>query len=366
MSIDRPQPKAGILDIAAYVPGKSAAPSGIKIAKLSSNESPLGAGSKAKQALAAMDNNLQEYPDASALELRQAIGAAHGLNPDNIICGNGSDDLLSMLANAYLAPGDEAIYTEHGFLCYPIVIRGAGAIAKVASETDCLADVDAILSCVTKRTKLVFLANPNNPTGTYLPISEVRRLHAALPKDVLLIIDAAYAEYVQRNDYESGIELVSANENVVMTRTFSKIHGLASLRIGWAYAPAHVIDAMNRIRGPFNVNAAAIAAGTAAIGDTAHLQDSIAHNNKWLLWVSEKLEKIDLRVTPSVGNYILIHFPEGLKSAKAADTLLSTKGYILRAVTGYGFPNSLRMTIGTEDENRGVVGILEQFMKASD
>ncbi|MCF6322284.1 MAG: histidinol-phosphate transaminase [Rhizobiaceae bacterium] len=365
MSKNRPEPKPGILNIAAYVPGKSAAPAGIKTAKLSSNESPLGPSRSAVDALGALNNNLHEYPDASASQLRQAIADTHGLNADNIICGNGSDDLLSMLANAYLGPGDEAIHTEHGFLYYPIVIGAAGAKAVIAKEKDCQADVDAILACVSEKTRIVFLANPNNPTGTYLPNSQVRRLHEALPRDVLLVIDAAYAEYVQRNDYESGLELVSNNENVVMTRTFSKIHGLASLRIGWAYAPAHIIDALNRIRGPFNVNSAAIAAGTAAIADTAHVQNCVIHNNEWLPWVSEQLEKIGLKVTPSVGNFILIHFPGEKYSADAADNLLTSKGYILRAVTGYGFPNALRMTIGTEEENQSVVEILTMFMKGS-
>ncbi len=365
MNTNRPEPKPGILNIAAYVPGKSTAPAGMKCAKLSSNESPLGPSQSAVDAVGALNQNLQEYPDASANKLRRAIAKTHGLNADNIICGNGSDDLLSMLANAYLAPGDEAIHTEHGFLYYPIVIGAAGANAVVAKEKGCRADIDAILECVSERTKIIFLANPNNPTGTYLPNSEIRRLHEALSPEILLVIDAAYAEYVQRNDYESGLELVSSSANVVMTRTFSKIHGLAALRIGWAYAPAHIIDVLNRIRGPFNVNSAAIAAGTAAITDTAHVQDCVIHNNKWLPWVSEQLEKIGLRVTPSVGNFILVHFPDEKQSAAAADELLTSKGYILRAVTGYGFPNALRMTIGDEEANRGVVDILTGFMKDS-
>lgn len=364
MSGTLPEPKAGILDIAAYVPGKSSAPDGIKCVKLSSNETPLGASPKAVAAFKEVSTDLALYPDASSDELRTAIARTHQLNADNIICGNGSDDLLSMLANAYLAPGDEAIYTRHGFLYYPIVIKAAGATPIVANENDCVADVDAILSCISKRTKIVFLANPNNPTGTYLPIAEIRRLHSALPKNVILVIDAAYAEYVQRNDYESGIELVSNNQNVVMTRTFSKIHGLAALRVGWAYAPAHIIDALNRIRGPFNVNAAAIAAASAAICDDVHVQKSVAHNNQWVSWVTTQLEKSGLKVTPSVGNFILIHFPDETRSAKAADEFLSSKGFILRAVTGYGFPNALRMTIGNEKDNRDVVDILDAFMRS--
>ncbi|MCP4070840.1 MAG: histidinol-phosphate transaminase [Hyphomicrobiales bacterium] len=359
----KPEPNPGVLKIIAYVPGKSAAPDGIKLAKLSSNESPLGPSQNAVNSLGQVIQNLHEYPDPTARQLREAIAETHGLNPDNIVCGAGSDELLSLIANAYLSKGDEAVYSQHGFLMYPIIISATGAKAVVAREIDCVANVDAILSCIGERTKIVFLANPNNPTGTYLPIEEVRRLHAALPSNVVLVIDAAYAEYVQRNDYESGIELVSGNDNVIMTRTFSKIYGLAALRIGWAYASAGIIDVLNRIRGPFNVNSSAIIAGAAAMRDSFHVQSAIAHNNKWLPWVSNELTKIGLKVTPSVGNFILIHFPDNKRSAEAADIALTKQGYILRAVTGYGFPNALRMTIGNEEENIAVVKILTGFMK---
>ena len=218
---------------------------------------------------------------------------------------------------------------------------------------------------MTAKTKIVFLANPNNPTGTYLPFEEVRRLHAGLPKHVLLVLDAAYAEYVRRNDYEAGVELVAGAQNVVMTRTFSKIHGLGGARIGWMYAPAHIVDAINRVRGPFNVNAAAIEAGIAALRDRAHVERTVEHNERWLRWLTEELSRLGLRVTPSVGNFVLIHFPDDEKhSAAAADAYLSARGYILRRVTGYGFPNALRMTVGTEEANRGVVAALAEFLKS--
>ena len=253
--------------------------------------------------------------------MREAIGKAYGLDPNRIICGAGSDDLINLLARAYLADGDEAIHTTHGFLMYPIATLGAGAKPVVAAEKNHTADVDAILKAVTPKTKMVFLANPNNPTGTYIPFDEVKRLHAGLPPHVLLVLDAAYAEYVKRNDYESGIELVATSENVVMLRTFSKIHGLAALRLGWIYGPAHIIDALNRIRGPFNVNAPAIVAGIAAIGDAAHLEGARAHNEKWLPWLTAEFEKLGIKVTPSVGNFILLHFPEtpGKTAAEADD-----------------------------------------------
>jgi histidinol-phosphate aminotransferase len=361
----RPTPKAGILDIEAYVPGKSAAPAGVaKVHKLSSNENPLGASPAAIEAVRNVADRLEFYPDGAATRLREAIGAAHGLNPANIVCSNGSDEVIGLLAQAYLSPGDEGIFTEHGFLVYRIYIQAAGAVPVVASETNETADVDAILAKVTTRTKIVFLANPNNPTGTYLPFDEVKRLHAGLPKNVLLVLDAAYAEYVRRNDYEAGIEMVSSFENVVMTRTFSKIHGLGGMRIGWAYCPPHIADVLNRIRGPFNVNAAAIEAGVAAMRDRGHLERTVEHNERWLGWLSEELIKLRLRVTPSVGNFVLIHFPnDGVHSAAAADDYLTARGYILRRVAGYGFPNALRMTVGTEEANRGVVAALTEFLK---
>jgi histidinol-phosphate aminotransferase len=362
----RPQPKPGVMDIEAYVPGKSAAPLGVaKVHKLSSNENPLGASPAAIEAVRNVAARLELYPDGSTARLREAIAAAHGLNPANIVCSNGSDEVIGLLAQTYLSPGDEGIFTEHGFLVYRIYIQAAGAVPVVASEVDEAANVDAILAKVTERTKIVFLANPNNPTGTYVPFDEVKRLHAALPSHVLLIVDAAYAEYVRRNDYESGIELVSAFENVVMTRTFSKIHGLGGARIGWAYCPAHIADALNRMRGPFNVNAAAIEAGVAAMGDRAHVERTVRHNAQWLEWLTVELKKLGLRVTPSVGNFVLIHFLEDRRySAAAADDYLSARGFILRRVAGYGFPNALRMTVGTEEANRGVVSALSQFLKS--
>ena len=236
--LERPQPRPGVLKIQAYVPGKSSAPGVAKVFKLSSNETPLGASPKAIAAYGAVGKHLEDYPDGASTELREAIGRAYGLDPARIVCGAGSDDLLNLLARAYLQDGDEAIHTTHGFLVYPIATLGAGATPVVAPRRrSTRPNVDAILAKVTPRTKIVFLANPNNPTGTYIPFDEVKRLHAGLPKHVLLVIDAAYAEYVRRNDYESGIELVATSENVVMTRTFSKIYGLAALRLGWLYAP---------------------------------------------------------------------------------------------------------------------------------
>ncbi|MGB7432754.1 MAG: histidinol-phosphate transaminase [Ahrensia sp.] len=359
----KPMPKPGVLDIAAYVPGRDKAAPGVKLHKLSSNETPLGASPAAIDAYRAAAEHLEIYPDGSATALRKAIAKAHGLNADNIVCSNGSDELLGLLAQIYLSPGDEGIFTEHGFLVYKIQIKAAGATPVMVPETDLRADLDAILAAVTPRTKMVFLANPNNPTGTYVADAEIRRLQAGLPPHVLLVLDAAYAEYVRRNDYAAGIEIVSQNDNVVMTRTFSKIHGLAALRIGWLYGPDHVVDAIHRVRGPFNVNASAIAAGAAAITDHAHVDAAVAHNEKWLPKLNEAFAELGLGVTPSVGNFVLIHFPDdGAHTAEAADAYLVERGYVLRRVTAYGLPNALRMSIGSDEANQGVIDVLRAFL----
>lgn len=351
------------MDIEAYTPGESAVPGGLKPVKLSSNENPLGPSPAAVAAFQAAGANLERYPDGGAKALREAIARTYGLNPDRIICGAGSDELLNLVGHAYLEPGDEAIFTEHGFLVYRIVTLGCGATPVVAPEKRLHTDVDAILARVTPRTKIVFIANPNNPTGTYIPFDEVRRLRRNLPGRVLLVLDAAYAEYVRRNDYEAGLELVATTGNTVMIRTFSKIHGLAALRLGWAYCPAAVAEALNRIRGPFNVSAPAMAAGIAAIQDRGHAEASVAHNDTWLAWLTAELERLGLEVTPSVANFVLVHFPaaEG-RNADAADAFLRSRGIILRRMGGYGLPGALRLSVGTEPENRATVEALATFL----
>ena len=359
------RPRQGILDIAPYVPGKSALADGGPAIKLSSNETPFGPSPRAVEAYLASAKTLSRYPDGSARPLREAIAKLYGLDPARIVCGAGSDELLGLLGTAYLGPGDEAIYSRHGFLVYRIVILARGATPVVAPEKDLTADVDEILARVTPATRMVYLANPNNPTGTYLTFDEVKRLRAGLPDDVLLVLDAAYAEYVRANDYESGIELVATTSNTVMTRTFSKIYGLASLRIGWAYCPDAVADALNRIRGPFNVSGPAIAAGVASLEDRPHMQRAADHNEIWRGRMAEDLAALDLAVTPSAANFLLVHFPRANShSAVEADKFLQSRRIILRRVEEYGFPDALRMTIGTEDENLAVLDALKAFMGA--
>jgi histidinol-phosphate aminotransferase len=361
MAENGPEPRPGILDINAYVPGDSTVAGGREPIKLSSNETPLGPSPQAVAAYKGEAVALERYPDGGATPLRQALAAKYGLNPERIVCGCGSDELINLLAHAYLGPGDEAILSEHGFLMYKIATLSNGAKPLSVAEKSYRADVDAMLSRVGPKTKIVFLANPNNPTGTYIPHGEVRRLHKGLPAHTLLVLDAAYAEYVQRNDYEAGLELVATTHNTVMTRTFSKIYGLAALRLGWAYCPARVADVLNRVRGPFNVTGPAIAAGVAALADRAHLEVALAHNAKWLPWVTAELEKLGLKVTPSVGNFVLIHFATPTQAA-SADDMLKGRGIILRGVAAYGLPSALRMTIGSEDDNRQVVAALAAFM----
>jgi histidinol-phosphate aminotransferase len=362
--MSRPVPNPGILDIAPYTPGKSPkAEAGRKVFKLSANETPFGPSPKAIEAYKSVATHLEDYPEGTSRILREAIGRAFGLDPDRIICGAGSDELLNLLAHVYLGRGDEAISTTHGFLVYPIATMASGATIVVAPETEYTADVDAMLKLVTPRTKLAWLANPNNPTGTYLPFDEVKRLRAGLPSHVLLVIDAAYADYVSRNDYEMGIELVATSENTVMTHTFSKIHGLAALRVGWMFGPAHIVDAVNRIRGPFNVSTPAMLAAIAAIEDTAHQEMSRTHTVTWRNWLTEELTKLGLKVTPSVANFVLIHFPlEAGKTAADADAFLTNRGLVLRGLKNYKLPHALRLTIGTEEANRLVVDGLRDFM----
>jgi histidinol-phosphate aminotransferase len=358
-----PIARPGILDIEAYVPGESKVPGGLMPAKLSSNETPFGPSPKAIEAFKVAAGDLERYPDGQAVVLRNAIARRYGLDASRIVCGSGSDELLGLLARGYLGPGDEAIYTAHGFLVYRIAILTNGATPVVAPETNLHTDVDAILSRVTLRTRVVFIANPNNPTGTYIPISEVRRLRAGLRDDILLILDAAYAEYVSNNDYEAGIELVASTSNTVMTRTFSKIYGLAALRIGWAYCPPGVADVLNRIRGPFNMSSPSLACGAAAMDDVAHVGAAKAHNDIWLPRVAKELQALRFTVTPSVANFVLFHFPaNGARTAEGADQYLKSQGVIVRKVGAYGFPNALRMTIGSEADNGRALTALKAYM----
>lgn len=357
------KPVPGILNIAPYVGGRSEAPGGGPVFKLSSNETPLGPSPRAIDAFTKAAAGLYLYPDGSASALRHAIAQTHGLEADRIICGNGSDEILHLLPQIYAQTGDEIIFSAHGFLVYPIATLAAGATPVVVPEPDLRTDVDGFLRRATDRTRIVFVANPNNPTGSFNTEAELRRLRAGLPEECLLVIDAAYAEYVDADGYDAGAALVATTRNTVMTRTFSKVYGLAALRVGWAYAPDSVVDAYNRVRGPFNVSAPAQAAAVAAVRDSAHVEAGRAHNTHWRNWLATEIAALGLRVYPSVANFILVGFDAtGPRSAAAADTFLAARGVIVRAVTSYGLPNCLRISVGAEAGNRAAVAALAEFL----
>ena len=357
-----PAPRPGILDIAPYVPGKSSAAGHAKPIKLSSNEGALGPSPRALEAYAKAAGELHRYPDGACEALRAAIGRRFGLDPARIVCGAGSDELIALLVKSYAGPGDEVLFSQYGFLMYPLAALAAGATPVKAPERDWRTDVDALLAGAGPKTKLCFVANPNNPTGTYIPATELKRLRDGLPAHALLVVDAAYAEYVSRNDYGDGADLVAARDDVVMTRTFSKIFALGGMRLGWCYGPPAVIDALNRVRGPFNVSSAAQAAGIAALEDLSFADRSRAHNDVWLPWLMRELEALGLEVPESVGNFALARFPGGAEQAEAANAHLAADGIIARMVGAYGLPEHLRITVGTEAEMRATVASLKRFL----
>lgn len=355
-------PQPGILDIALYVGGDSRL-SGTtnKVTKLSSNENPYGSSHKAVEAFKAASSDLSLYPSTDHVDLRAAIGQVHGVDPARVICGAGSDEIIAFLCQVYAGVGDEVLYTEHGFAMYRISALAAGATPVQVKEDDRHTDVDALLAACTDKTKLVFIANPNNPTGTMISAEEVARLAEGLPEQVLLVLDGAYAEYVE-GDFDAGLSVIEARDNVVMTRTFSKLYGLGGLRIGWGYGPAHVIDALNRVRGPFNLSGAALVTAEAAVLDEGFARECKELNTKWGGWLTEKLMALGLNIDPSHGNFLLARFatPE---LADGCDAALRKRGLIVRKVGGYGFPEGLRITIGDEIACRQVAQAVKEFLE---
>lgn len=357
------QPRAGILDIRPYKPGAAEAPGVTDPVKLSSNENALGCSPKAAAAFEAASKRLHLYPDGGATKLREAIAREEGLEAGNIVCGCGSDEILQLLGRAYLDPGDKVVQSQYGFLVYRLVAMQSGAELVSAPEQNYTTDVDALIEAAGDDAKIVFLANPNNPTGTYISDAEVRRLRDALPPTTLLVLDSAYAEFVRNADYSAGLELARERDDVVVTRTFSKIHGLAGVRLGWAYGHRDIIDVLHRVRGPFNVNLPAIEAGAAAIADRDFMKASADHNEEWVAWLRQQIGGLGLEVTPSVCNFVLIHFPDTPgRTAKDADAFLTAKGLIIRPVEPYGLPNALRATVGKAEENRRLVEGLAEFL----
>ena len=356
-----PAPRPGILDIKPYVPGASSAKGGDTVYKLSSNESALGASEKAVEAYQAVADELFLYPDGGSNALRAKIAETYDLDAARIVCGAGSDEILQMLVKAYVGEGDNIIQTRHGFLVYALAAKSCGAEPRFAEEKHLTADIDAVLELVDERTRMVFIANPNNPTGSYIPQSALRRLREQLREDIILVIDAAYAEYMEEDDYAPGAGMVDDFDNVVMTRTFSKIYGLAALRLGWGYCPPAIADVLNRIRGPFNVTAAAQAAGVAALEDQDFVARNRAFNREQRDWLAQQLGRLGLEFVPSFGNFILVKFPEQ-EGKRAADILdhLNANGVIVRDVNAYGLGGYLRVSIGTEEANRRFIDLLDR------
>ncbi len=361
--MDLPSPKSNIKKLNTYKPnfGKSRINN---LIRLSANESALGASTEAIKALKIFSNDLNRYPPQVSDELISAISKRYSLNKKKIILGNGSDELISILAQTFLNYNDEAIYTEFGFLQFPQAISIAGAKGVVANDVNYTASVDNMLSKISKKTKLIFLANPNNPTGTFISKKEVIRLHESIPKNILLVYDAAYSEFVVDNDYIDGSELVENYENVIMLRTFSKLHGLASLRLGWGYASENIIENLMKVRGPFSVNTAAILAGVAALEDLEFQKKSVQHNLKWMSWFEKELKSLNLDFKKSITNFLLIKFPnEDNYNAENAASFLASKGILVRGMKVYGLSNHLRVSIGTEKENIKFVNELKTFFK---
>jgi histidinol-phosphate aminotransferase len=352
-----PKVRPGIMEIAPYVGGEATIPGIARPAKLSSNENPLGPSAKSIAAFREAAVEMHRYPDGEVVKLREAIARRFGLEADRIVCSHGSDEMISLLTRAYAGLGDEVLFSRHGFLMYRICALATGATPRAAPEKNLRTDVEALLAMVTPATRIVFLGNPNNPTGSYLTADEMRELRRRLPGDVLLAIDAAYAEFVDAADYDPGQDLVRAGDNTVMLRTFSKIYGLAGLRLGWAYCPPGVADVLNRIRAPFNTSAPAQAAALAALEDREHEARTRAHNKKWREWLAAELAGQGYRVHPSVGNFLLVEFAD----ADKADVFLKSRGLIMRKMGVYGLGHCLRITIGTESETRATATALAEF-----
>ena len=352
-----------IMSLSPYVGGASSIKGASRIIKLSSNEGAFGVNPTALEACRTAAEKMFRYPDGGSNELRRAIAEVHGLEEDRIVCASGSDETIGLLCHAYLKEGDEIIVPQYAFLMYRLYAIGCGAVAVTVPEKDRRIDVQAILDAVTPKTKIVFIANPANPTGTYLPESEIEKLCEGLPSNVMLVLDAAYAEFVAANDFNAGEKFVRKYPNVVMMRTFSKIYGLGGVRLGWSYASREITDVLNRVRGPFNVNSIAQAVGAAAVKDRAFVKKCFEHNLKWLEILQKELPAIGLTVTPSVTNFILVDFPaRSGKSAAEADEFLKSKGIIVRRVVAYGLPDSLRMTIGNDEECGLLIDALKEFM----
>lgn len=355
-----PLPKPGIMDIKPYIGGEGRVNDDMRLVRLASNENPLGCSPLARAAYLKAADELHRYPDGSVAALRTALGNAYDMHPDRIVCSAGSDELISLLIRAYAGVGDEIIYSQYGFLMYPIGAKAVGATPVAAPEKSMRTDIDAVLKCVTPKTKMVLLANPNNPTGSYLTKTEMKTLREKLPENVLLVIDAAYAEFVADKDYDDGRALVDAHANVVMLRTFSKIHGLAAVRLGWGYFSEAVAGVVNRVRGPFNVSVPAQMAGVAALADKDFIKKTIDMTNEGRAYLASEMEGMGLKVYPSAANFLLVDFGSEAEKIRVA---LKDKGIFIRQMGAYNLPSCLRITVGTQDDNVYFMGELKKILR---
>ena len=357
-----PTPRSTIAEMVRYQPNLSVNKSQ-RVIRLSANEGAFGPSPKAKAVLTNIGESMHWYPEEEPLALAEALGKKYNLDSSKMVFGCGSDELIMSICQAFIGPDDEAIHSEYGFIMYPMSIKVAGGRPISAPDVNFKVDVDAILERITDRTRVVFLANPNNPTGSYLSRTEVNKLHRGLPNNILLVIDSAYAEFVVRNDYSDGSELVDNFDNVIMLRTFSKLYAMAGLRLGWGYGPAHVTDALHVVKQPFGANRAAVEAAIAAIDDQEFIDKSVEHNLIWQPWTAAEFEKLGLKCLPSVTNFLMVKFPQKLGStAEDASKYLSDRGILTRGMSGYGAPEYLRLSIGTEEEMRTVVNTVAEFL----
>ena len=357
-------PKPGILDIHAYVPGKAKIDGIAHPVKLSSNENILGCSPKAKAAFVEASSRINLYPDGRSNVLRAAIAERHGLEPERLVFGCGTDEVFQLINQVYLEPGDNVVQGQYGFGAYAIGARACGGEVKYAPEPDYRIDVDEVLKCVDDRTRLVFIANPGNPTGTWIDAEEIGRLHAGLPPSVMLVLDGAYTEFATDPRFSDGLDLARGASNVIVTHTFSKIHGLAALRVGWAYAPIEAADAIDRIRLPFNISIAAQEAAIAALGDVEFQAQSLALVEQWRPWLVQQLGGVGLEVLPSAANFLLVHFPTTPgKTAAEAEAFLADRGYLTRGVSSYGLPEFLRFNVGLEEHNRAIIDLIAEFLQ---
>lgn len=362
MSATAPQPRPGILDLSPYIGGEGRMAANVTPVRLASNENPRGCSPLARAAYLAAADDLNRYPDGNAGGLRNAIAQKYNLPVEQIVCGAGSDELIALIMRAYAGQGDEVVHSRHGFLMYSVAAKAVGATPVAVDEKQLTTDINGVIAAITPKTKIIMLANPNNPTGSLLPASEIARLLAKVPAHIVVVLDAAYAEYVQDDTYNAGEQFVAAHSNVIMLRTFSKVHGLAALRLGWGYFPPAIADVINRLRGPFNVSVPAQAAGIAAIADDEFVTATVEKNARERTRLAQALDQLGLGVNPSAGNFLLVDFGARAEEIRLA---LKNRGIFVRQMGAYELPNHLRITVGLKVDNDQLIEALDEILNVA-